>query len=372
MIKVGLWQRNGIYYLRWRQNGKQHKISLGHNNKELAQSQARQKEAQLAQICKKGKFQRSLKIATLCENYLMANRRIEPATCDLTKRVFSYLISVLGDIEICKVGYAEAEKFQNWIIETGRAKTTANIWIKTARPAFRWAMRQKLVSCDPFDNLSLFRIGKKRVRIYSSDEFAKILAACPNELAKARVVMAKTTGMRRSEILNLTTDDIDFEKKTITVQAKSETKDTWAWRPKDKDFRTLPMTAGMAVMLNRLILVLPDKQIYPMLSAERFAVIMERKRQGRLTDRLRVCPDEQWSKQFRKILDKVGITAAKFHNMRSTCITEWLESGLAPHEAKDLAGHADIKTTMEHYTAVRDSVVDKARTASEKNLAIAK
>ena len=51
---------------------------------------------------------------------------------------------------------------------------------------------------------------------------------------------------------------------------KSETKDTWAWRPKDKDFRTLPMTAGMAVMLNRLILVLPDKQIYPMLSAERF------------------------------------------------------------------------------------------------------
>jgi integrase len=130
----------------------------------------------------------------------------------------------------------------------------------------------------------------------------------------------------------------------------------------------LPLAAVMAKMINDLTLGLPDKQIYPMLSAKRYAMIMERKRQGRLTDRLRKCPDEYWSKQFRVILDKVGITAAKFHNLRSTCLTEWLEGGLEPHEVKELAGHADIKTTINYYTAVRDEVVDRARTASEKCL----
>ena len=370
MKKVGLWLRNGIYYLRWRQDGRQCKQSLEHGNQQLAQSQAKQKEAELA-LCSKGKFQRSIKLSSLCENYLLANRRIEASTADLTKRVFSYLVSVCGDIEICKFGYAEAEKFQNWIVETGRAKTTANIWTKTARPTFRWAVRQKLIDSDPFDNLSLFRIPKKPVRIYSKNEFAAIMAACPNKLAQARIVMAKTTGMRRGEILNVTIEDIDFEKRTITIQTKPETKDAWRWVPKDKDCRVLPLVPVMAKMINGLTLGLPDKQIYPMLSAGRYAAIMERKRQGRLTDRLRKCPDEWWSKQFKKILDKVGITAAKFHNLRSTCITEWLEGGLEPHEVKELAGHADIKTTLDYYTAVRDELIDKARAASEKCLVIA-
>lgn len=308
----------------------------------------------------------------LCEKYLMANRRIESSTADLTKRVFSYLVSVLGNMEVCKFSYAEVEKFQNWIVETGRAKTTANIWVKTARPAFRWAMKQRLIDRDPFVDLSLFRIPKKPVRIYNGSEFAAIMAACPNKLAQARIIMAKTTGMRRGEILNLTFDDIDFAKATITIQAKGETKDSWRWVPKDKDCRVLPLVPVMTAMINDLTLGLPDKQIYPMISAQCYAAVMERKRQRRLTDRLRKCPDENWSKQFKRILNKVGITAAKFHNLRSTCITEWLECGLEPHEVKELAGHADIKTTIDYYTAVRDEVVDRARTASTQCLAAVK
>ena len=35
-----------------------------------------------------------------------------------------------------------------------------------------------------------------------------------------------------------------------------------------------------------------------------------------------------------------------------------------PHEVKELAGHADINTTMNYYVGIRESLIDKARGAS--------
>jgi integrase len=57
-----------------------------------------------------------------------------------------------------------------------------------------------------------------------------------------------------------------------------------------------------------------------------------------------------------------------FHGLRSTCITEWLEQGLMPHEVKELAGHADINTTMNYYVGIRESLIDRARGASSAAL----
>ncbi len=39
-----------------------------------------------------------------------------------------------------------------------------------------------------------------------------------------------------------------------------------------------------------------------------------------------------------------------------------------PHEAKELAGHADIKTAMNYYVGIRESLIDKARDASSAAL----
>jgi hypothetical protein len=35
-----------------------------------------------------------------------------------------------------------------------------------------------------------------------------------------------------------------------------------------------------------------------------------------------------------------------------------------PHEVKELAGHADINTTMNYYVGIRESLIDRARDAS--------
>jgi integrase len=40
-----------------------------------------------------------------------------------------------------------------------------------------------------------------------------------------------------------------------------------------------------------------------------------------------------------------------------------------PHKVQKVAGHADIKTTMNYYVGIRDSLTDRARIASSAVLA---
>ena len=61
---------------------------------------------------------------------------------------------------------------------------------------------------------------------------------------------------------------------------------------------------------------------------------------------------------------KVGIKDITFQNLRATCITEWLEKGMMPHEVQRLAGHSSIDTTMNYYVGIRESMIDRARQAS--------
>ena len=55
---------------------------------------------------------------------------------------------------------------------------------------------------------------------------------------------------------------------------------------------------------------------------------------------------------------------ATFHDLRATCITEWFEQGMMPHEVQRLAGHSSIETTMKYYVGYRQGLIDRARDAS--------
>ncbi len=55
--------------------------------------------------------------------------------------------------------------------------------------------------------------------------------------------------MRRGELLNVTWRDIDIAAKTIEVNPKKDTEETWEWHIKDTDRRTLPLTEEVVMLL---------------------------------------------------------------------------------------------------------------------------
>ena len=82
----------------------------------------------------------------------------------------------------------------------------------------------------------------------------------------------------------------------------------------------------------------------------------------------RKCPDGNFRRNWKMICKIAGILNGTFHDLRATCITEWFENGMMPHEVQRLAGHASIETTMRYYVGIRESMINRAREASSAAL----
>ena len=261
----------------------------------------------------------------------------------------------------------DANEYRLHLLKTGKKKVSVNSYVGMTRPIFRWAVRQDWIADDPFDGVRKFRIPQERIHVYKPCQVEAILAVS-TDLWRARVLAAVTAGLRRSEVLNLTLDDIDFENCEITVQPKHDTQEKWEWYPKSKKYRVVPLVPKLYnLLVSKIIPSLPAGQQYLMLTSKRHWDLQQ---QRPLTYRIRYCPDENFTKPYQRHISRANCTLfvtdrinnRTFHDLRRTCITGWTQNRhLSPQEVQALAGHADIKTTMDYYAAVRDDVCRRAQ-----------
>ncbi len=121
--------------------------------------------------------------------------------------------------------------------------------IRQVHALFQLAVKRKQLEENPFSNLPKPKSNKNRkIVTYTDDECRRLIRAAtefedPTGLEwNLVIILALTTGMRKSEILNLAWSDIDFDEMTLTITQKDDTENTWQWRLKDIDHRTVPLT----------------------------------------------------------------------------------------------------------------------------------
>ena len=80
----------------------------------------------------------------------------------------------------------------------------------------------------------------------SSRKVSEVGSGCSNYR------ITELTALRKSELLNLTWGDIDFEKYTLLIFPKQDADETWEWKIKDTDCRILPLTEDTVHLLVNL------------------------------------------------------------------------------------------------------------------------
>ena len=299
------------------------------------------------------------RLSTVKTEYLNKNHRINWATRSKTSRAFDYLVKAVGDMDVCNMTFADAEDYVDWLIRVrNQAEASVNGYIKTVKPVLNWAIRRGMAETNPFNEIRLFKI-KPTIRVYDDAEVHAMLHSA-NLIWRGRIIAALSAGLRKSEVLNLTFADIDFEKELITVRGKQDTDLTWQWDSKNREERILPLVPKLANILLLLNVELPAGQPYPFLSEKLY---WDRKEHiGQLSDRIKSCPDENW-RPFKTILRRARIKSGTFHDLRRTCLTQWSKS-MPYQELQRLAGHTDLQTTLTYYSAVGSDYLTRARQAS--------
>lgn len=294
-----------------------------------------------------------VKIKSLAKSYINEQFWLAGSTKETTKRAFDYLALAVGNLSIDRLNYSHCESYKSWLVKSGRSKTTANIYMRSLRPVFNWAVRLKLLGSNPMVELTAFKTTQKPIRVYEDWEFERMLRFCQTPEWKFILLVARTTGLRRGEVLNLHKDN--FRSGFVFVEPKRNTERTWEWEPKDKEIRKVPCPDYVYHLAK------DAPCYYPSLTVRRYATQLRLKGMGMLVESRRKCPHLNFRRDFVKIQRKAfGRQIGDFHSLRKTYITE-MASEFPDYFVMKLSGHSNTRTMVTYYTACRDSQFISAR-----------
>lgn len=212
------------------------------------------------------------------------------------------------------------------------------------------------------------------IHFLTVDEQKRFLEAAKSSHNYAQYALILETGLRTGEMIGLTWDAIDWEKRTLTVNKTLEFRykqDEWrAGPPKtESSYRTIPLTDTAYDILQTIY----DTREYRNESNGLSTVLtfMDRKtgQKRKLVMRDLVfinwrtgmpAKNSSYDTHLYKLCDEAGIKRFCMHALRHTYATRAIESGMQPKVLQKLLGHASSKTTMDRYVHVTDDSMQKA------------
>lgn len=276
----------------------------------------------------------SVKLRAFLEAYIAERRDVRPATVIVYRQVTGNLTSFFGDDKpLREITPGEADQWRLYLIGQVLADNTVRRRCGVAKQFFRVAVRRKLVSSNPFEDLKSATQGNpQRYYFITQAEAQKILDACPDAQWRLLFALSRYGGLRcPSEHLGLTWRDIDWEHGRMLVRS--------------------PKTEHHVGHESRLVPLFPELVPYLREVFEQAApgteYVITRYRQ----------PNCNLRTQFERIIIKAGLKRwpKLFQNLRSTRETElaerWPEHVVCAWigNSKAVARKHYLQVTEEHF-----------------------
>ena len=236
--------------------------------------------------------------------------------------------------------------------------------------ALQYAMKMELLVSNPADRIERPRPEKFQGKYYSNEELNALFEAFAGTKLELAVLLGAFYGLRRSEIVGLKWDAIDFENNTISIRhtvtscslegktvviAKDATK-TKSSR------RTLPLVPFFREKLQKL-------KAQQEQNKELCGDSYNREYEGYVyVDALGdlIKPDYITS-QFPIELRKKGFRRIRFHDLRHSCASLLLANGVPLKQIQEWFGHSDFSTTANIYSHLDYSSKLTSAHAMERN-----
>lgn len=300
--------KNGIYFIDLRVNGKRIRRSLDTKDKTLARMKSRIMERDLAGIIVKPSttFEEFKK-----EYFTWAESIKSPRTIEVERSCMKIFASITKMYKLSELNPHTIDSFIAKITKTNSA-ATANYYIRTLRSIFNTAVRWQSIHTNPFATTKLLRFELSPPRILSRDEIHKIFKYVRTNAQPYLQLYTfyLLTGLRRNEALHLKWQDIDFARNVIIIK-----------HTKGKRFRYVPM-------LQKVVKLLKSRRGLP----QPFTF-----------------PIDKVSKTYKNCAVLAGITDTKLHDLRKSFASYLSEAGIAPILVQKWLGHESYRITDEHY-----------------------
>ena len=214
--------------------------------------------------------------------------------------------------------------------------------------ALKYAVKVELIPSNPADKVERPKKGRYVGSFYDTNEVQKLFEAAKGTHLEIPVFLGAFYGLRRSEVLGLRWDAIDFTSNTLTIKHT-----VTAFNLDGKKYQIAQDTTKTKSSMRTLPLVTAFR--------ERLLALREEQDEhmrvcGRCYNRHYldyICVDEMGtllspnyiSSAFPKLLEKHGLRHIRFHDLRHSCASLLLANGVPMKQIQDWLGHSDFSTT---------------------------
>ncbi len=223
--------------------------------------------------------------------------------------------------------------------------------------------------------------AKDDIHFLTCEEQRIFLAAAKRSHNYFQYALILETGLRTGELIGLTWDAIDFDKRTLTVNKTLEYRhDRGYWRagpPKtQQSYRTIPLTDVAFDILKEIWDNRENQKKSPLLSQTLEYIDRRTGATSQLVMKDLVfinwrtglpTKNSSYDTHLYKLCDEANIERFCMHALRHTYATRAIEAGMQPKVLQKLLGHGSIKTTMDRYVHVTVDSMDLAVRQFENN-----
>ncbi len=300
--------------------GKRHRkaLHLDKNRENMSKARIEKKKLEYEleagiHIERKRRVNREAK--SLCEGFeefIGLRKNLSVATIESYNYSFKNVVNLFGDAKIRDIDEAKMEQLER-LLKTRISENSVASYFNKLKVIFEYFKSQRYIEVNPVPDRQM-KIEEPLA--FERKQIEDILSKLKKKNRKHyRVVALLTlTGMRISELLRLSFDDIDFKENIMVIRnTKGRREDKFPLYEELREF-----------LLNEF----PN-------------------REGFLFD----YKSKDSMKFFKKFLIKEGYFDYNFHNLRKTFISKLVNSGMNVFDVMKLARHRNINTTLKHYTA---------------------
>jgi len=288
------------------------------------------------------------------------------------------LIPRIGKLKLCELKKTDIENMYSQLLVNGRADGKGGLNIKTIEnvalclhKALQTALEHEYILKNPADSAkvpTLKRINatKKEIEILTKDEQKALVAVCDYSAYGMGIITALNTGVRLGELLGLTWQDVDFDKKTISISKQVSRLHDYSSNAKaktklgiQKDTKTSASTRIISMnnyLVERLLKYkeMQEENIKKWGKAYQNLNMVFAREDGFYID------PSTFRDKYLKMLQIAGLKHYKFHALRHTFATRALEAGIDVKVVSKILGHAGVQITMDTYMHVLPELQSEA------------
>ncbi len=206
-------------------------------------------------------------------------------------------------------------------LEAGKSAKILNRTVGLFKRMIDFGIQTKVITFNPIADMKFFKERRLPRRVLTSKEINDLL----EHSGKYAVIWLTflSTGLRISELVNLTWNDVDLDNSIISVRGSKT----------DAGVRTIPITPDLKVELKKM-------------GGKREGFVFKTKLGTQFKNNL--------LKRFKERLDKAGIDreGLNIHSLRHTFATILASSNAHPKHIQALLGHKSAITSLDIYTKV--------------------